>query len=282
MSTNRRKFMKDIDGYKIEINELKKQYLEEKKNIKVKYTISDYDTKESTNDDKELKHKDIINGKTEKNRRRLSSLGALTIKFLDYSETLDDNIIDLNDFCDTNEIKKRRVYDITNVLEGIDIIRKPPYGPLPEGEKYTNKVQIINEGIYSYRKIPLLKDELEKINEDECHIDKEIIDSQNKLKKLIEDNSQLLYIDNKEDIEKKLGIYNYYLAEGKTKEDLNFIQNGYNEYMVLKLSPYHEVNNDSIVHESSISNDIDDLFLEDNMDNIEDLNFWGDILPNYI
>lgn len=34
-------------------------------------------------------------------------------------------MLDLNKAAETLEVQKRRIYDITNVLEGIDLIEKP-------------------------------------------------------------------------------------------------------------------------------------------------------------
>lgn len=53
-----------------------------------------------------------------------SSLGALTRRFVDLLRTVPDQSIDLNDAVKQLGVQKRRIYDITNVLEGIGMIRK--------------------------------------------------------------------------------------------------------------------------------------------------------------
>ncbi|KAH9292612.1 hypothetical protein KI387_042201, partial [Taxus chinensis] len=53
-----------------------------------------------------------------------SSLGLLTKKFINLVKQADDGILDLNKAADTLEVQKRRIYDITNVLEGIGLIEK--------------------------------------------------------------------------------------------------------------------------------------------------------------
>ena len=53
-----------------------------------------------------------------------SSLGLLTKKFISLVKQVDDGILDLNKATDTLEVQKRRIYDITNVLEGIGLIEK--------------------------------------------------------------------------------------------------------------------------------------------------------------
>ncbi|KAL6506488.1 hypothetical protein OROGR_024669 [Orobanche gracilis] len=51
-------------------------------------------------------------------------LGLLTKKFIHLIKHSEDGIIDLNKAADTLEVQKRRLYDITNVLEGIGLIEK--------------------------------------------------------------------------------------------------------------------------------------------------------------
>ncbi|KDO58259.1 hypothetical protein CISIN_1g0127782mg, partial [Citrus sinensis] len=53
-----------------------------------------------------------------------SSLGLLTKKFINLIKHAEDGILDLNKAADTLEVQKRRIYDITNVLEGIGLIEK--------------------------------------------------------------------------------------------------------------------------------------------------------------
>ncbi|KAF2289657.1 hypothetical protein GH714_037750 [Hevea brasiliensis] len=53
-----------------------------------------------------------------------SSLGLLTKKFVNLIKQAEDGILDLNKAAETLEVQKRRIYDITNVLEGIGLIEK--------------------------------------------------------------------------------------------------------------------------------------------------------------
>ncbi|KAI7747545.1 hypothetical protein M8C21_002002, partial [Ambrosia artemisiifolia] len=53
-----------------------------------------------------------------------SSLGLLTKKFINLIKHAEDGILDLNNAAATLEVQKRRIYDITNVLEGIGLIEK--------------------------------------------------------------------------------------------------------------------------------------------------------------
>jgi transcription factor E2F3 len=58
------------------------------------------------------------------NCRYDSSLGLLTKKFINLLEGAEDGTLDLNKAAETLEVQKRRIYDITNVLEGVDLIEK--------------------------------------------------------------------------------------------------------------------------------------------------------------
>jgi len=69
-----------------------------------------------------------------------SSLGILTRKFVDLLKSAPDGNLDLNDAAVQLGVAKRRIYDITNVLEGIQLIEKRSkniihwrYAPCPAG-----------------------------------------------------------------------------------------------------------------------------------------------------
>lgn len=53
-----------------------------------------------------------------------TSLGILTKKFVDLLQESPDGVVDLNDASTKLSVQKRRIYDITNVLEGIGILEK--------------------------------------------------------------------------------------------------------------------------------------------------------------
>ncbi|CAM5131355.1 unnamed protein product [Natator depressus] len=53
-----------------------------------------------------------------------ASLVYLTRKFMDLVKTAPDGVLDLNEVATTLGVRKRRVYDITNVLDGIHLIQK--------------------------------------------------------------------------------------------------------------------------------------------------------------
>ncbi|NXS63962.1 E2F2 factor, partial [Brachypteracias leptosomus] len=67
-----------------------------------------------------------------------TSLGLLTKKFIRVLSESPDGVVDLNRAAEVLEVQKRRIYDITNVLEGIQLIRK----------KSKNNIQWMGTGIF--------------------------------------------------------------------------------------------------------------------------------------
>ncbi|CAJ0930394.1 unnamed protein product [Ranitomeya imitator] len=53
-----------------------------------------------------------------------TSLGLLTKKFIQLLSQSSDGVVDLNRAAEVLKVQKRRIYDITNVLEGIHLIKK--------------------------------------------------------------------------------------------------------------------------------------------------------------
>ncbi|KAI4552625.1 hypothetical protein MJG53_017588 [Ovis ammon polii x Ovis aries] len=53
-----------------------------------------------------------------------TSLGLLTKKFIQLLSQSPDGVLDLNKAAEVLKVQKRRIYDITNVLEGIHLIKK--------------------------------------------------------------------------------------------------------------------------------------------------------------
>jgi len=69
--------------------------------------------------------KSATKGKDEADTGRTdSSLGGLTKKFSDLLQNAPNHMVDLNEAANTLGVQKRRIYDITNVLEGIGLISK--------------------------------------------------------------------------------------------------------------------------------------------------------------
>lgn len=68
----------------------------------------------------------LVAGKkcSERPTRYDTSLGLLTKKFIGLLEDSTDGVVDLNIASEKLDVQKRRIYDITNVLEGIGILEK--------------------------------------------------------------------------------------------------------------------------------------------------------------
>lgn len=57
-------------------------------------------------------------------RKSETSLGGLTKRFCELLHASPDGVLDLNEAAETLRVQKRRIYDITNVLEGVGLITK--------------------------------------------------------------------------------------------------------------------------------------------------------------
>ncbi|KAI5560762.1 hypothetical protein BDE02_16G068600 [Populus trichocarpa] len=124
-----------------------------------------------------------------------SSLGLLTKRFVDLFKNADDGILDLNIAAETLEVQKRRIYDITNVLEGIGLIEK------------TLKNRIRWKGIDASRPrqvegdATLLQEEIEKLTMEEHKLDDQIREMQERLRDMSEEeNNQKWLFVTEEDI----------------------------------------------------------------------------------
>ncbi|KAF5175269.1 Transcription factor e2fa [Thalictrum thalictroides] len=110
-----------------------------------------------------------------------SSLGLLTKKFINLIKYAEDGILDLNKAAETLEVQKRRIYDITNVLEGIGLIEK------------TLKNRISWKGFDDSRQgdggdnANMLQAEVENLSMEEHRLDDRIREMQETLRDLSED-----------------------------------------------------------------------------------------------
>lgn len=67
----------------------------------------------------------IVKKETTGSRARIdNNLGELTKKFIKFMWNSENKEIDLNKAAQALSVQKRRVYDITNVLEGMGLIEK--------------------------------------------------------------------------------------------------------------------------------------------------------------
>ncbi|XP_033879334.3 transcription factor E2F2 isoform X1 [Acipenser ruthenus] len=119
-----------------------------------------------------------------------TSLGLLTKKFVSLLSESVDGVLDLNRAAEILEVQKRRIYDITNVLEGIQLIRK----------KSKNNIQWVMGGVFEgsagSEKQRGLRKELTDLERAEKALDDMIQSSSTQLKELTEEenNKQLAYV----------------------------------------------------------------------------------------
>ncbi|MED6212747.1 E2F transcription factor 3 [Stylosanthes scabra] len=124
-----------------------------------------------------------------------SSLGMLTKKFVNLVKHSEDGNLDLNQAAETLEVQKRRIYDITNVLEGIGLIEKKLKNRIHwKGTESSISGDIDGD-------ISMLKEEVEKLSLEEHRLDDRIREMQEKLRSLSEDeNKQKFLFVTEEDI----------------------------------------------------------------------------------
>uniref|UniRef100_A0A3Q4I926 E2F transcription factor 2 n=1 Tax=Neolamprologus brichardi TaxID=32507 RepID=A0A3Q4I926_NEOBR len=110
-----------------------------------------------------------------------TSLGLLTKKFVGLIAESPDGVLDLNWATEVLEVQKRRIYDITNVLEGVQLIRK----------KSKNNIQwlvgdVFEGGAGGGEKARALRKELGDLERAERSLDEQIQSSTTQLKQLTE------------------------------------------------------------------------------------------------
>uniref|UniRef100_A0A0D9W4S8 E2F/DP family winged-helix DNA-binding domain-containing protein n=1 Tax=Leersia perrieri TaxID=77586 RepID=A0A0D9W4S8_9ORYZ len=91
-----------------------------------------------------------------------NSLGLLTKKFINLLKQAQDGILDLNDASKILDVRKRRIYDITNVLEGTGLIEK----------KLKNRIRwrgSDDSGTNFDSDVSCLQEKMEELTEDESN-----------------------------------------------------------------------------------------------------------------
>ena len=119
----------------------------------------------------------------EKKTRTESSLSVLTTKFLDLLNKSPNGTIDLNETVNILQVQKRRIYDITNVLEGIGYIQKHT----------KNKIKLIDQQDESGldEQLDSLQREMDQLNQTDRSYDDKIKAIEEELAN-ITGNSELL------------------------------------------------------------------------------------------
>jgi len=137
-----------------------------------------------------------------KNVRKENSLGSLTSRFMELIQRDGNDTLDLNEAATILDVQKRRIYDITNVLEGIGLIEKK------------SKSKIVWKGGYIDMSLPRGESyadtfaEVERLRKEEAYLDQQTKSHLELIKKML-DNSDLAYVENSD-------IRNLESMKGKT------------------------------------------------------------------
>ncbi|XP_074294957.1 transcription factor E2FB-like [Silene latifolia] len=115
--------------------------------------------------------------------RNDNSLGFLTKKFIDLIKDSEHGIRDLNKAAETLEVKKRRLYDITNVLEGIGLIEKPVRNRIQLKGLDVSRLGEVDDSVTS------LQGDVDKLSMEERKLDERIRKMQEQLTKMSEENN---------------------------------------------------------------------------------------------
>lgn len=110
-----------------------------------------------------------------------SSLGLLTKKFVKLIQEAQDGTLDLNKTAEVLEVQKRRIYDITNVLEGIGLIEKTSKNHIRWKKEFDDSEQKMLD---NHARI---KAEVESLYTEEFRLEESIRDRQELLRGLKED-----------------------------------------------------------------------------------------------
>ncbi|GLG99930.1 Putative polyadenylation factor i complex subunit fip1 [Gryllus bimaculatus] len=118
--------------------------------------------------------------KTGKERTRYdTSLGLLTKKFLNLIRASTDGVVDLNIASEQLDVQKRRIYDITNVLEGIGILEKKSKNNIRwKGGQLPGETQ---------QNLRRLRGDIADLEAKENHLDELITSAESDLRQLSED-----------------------------------------------------------------------------------------------
>ncbi|KAH8515158.1 hypothetical protein H0E87_003857 [Populus deltoides] len=110
-----------------------------------------------------------------------SSLGLLTKKFVKLIQEAQDGTLDLNKTAEVLKVQKRRIYDITNVLEGIGLIEKTSKNHIRWKKEFDDCEQKMLD---NHARI---KAEVESLYTEEFRLEESIRDRQELLRGLKED-----------------------------------------------------------------------------------------------
>jgi transcription factor E2F3 len=112
--------------------------------------------------------------------RNESSLVVLTQRFLDLVKSAKDGVIDLNEAADKLEVKKRRIYDITNVMEGVGLVEKRTKNRIQWGAAIA--------GADTAQKLAETTTQVDQLRDVEGSLDEELKSVQAKVRRITEED----------------------------------------------------------------------------------------------
>ncbi|CAH0701951.1 unnamed protein product [Spodoptera exigua] len=131
-----------------------------------------------------------------KSKRHEKSLGLLTTKFVSLLQKAKDGVLDLKIATNLLAVRqKRRIYDITNVLEGIGLIEKRSKNSIQwKGAGPDCKTSDIGH------KVILLRKQIGRLDDQERLLDKQLHWIEQSIKNVLDDtdNSKLCYVMDKD------------------------------------------------------------------------------------
>jgi transcription factor E2F2 len=144
--------------------------------------------------------------------RQENSLGELTKKFIQLIKHSENNTIDLNFAVNQLNVQKRRIYDITNVLEGIGLIEKCSKNKIRWKGSLTMNISTNSQeptcttshhDVEDDHEIQRLTEELRRMEEEEKWLDETIFSVEHQLNEISKDSlyEQFAYVTY-EDIKK--------------------------------------------------------------------------------
>ncbi|CAK0773013.1 hypothetical protein CVIRNUC_004022 [Coccomyxa viridis] len=130
-----------------------------------------------------------------------SSLGLLTKKFVQLVEAAPDGVLDLNKAAESLNVQKRRIYDITNVLEGIGLIEKKSKNNIQWKPLAGNGDDELSD------ELDLIRQEIAQLKTDSTVLEQHVVNVRTHIHAMTEDpsNKERLYVTN-EDIVKLASI----------------------------------------------------------------------------
>ncbi|CAG8490829.1 6875_t:CDS:2 [Ambispora gerdemannii] len=132
-----------------------------------------------------------------------NSLTKLTKDFWDLLDQSSDGDLDLNTAAENLNVQKRRIYDITNVLEGIGMLEKNSKNHV---KRSVPKLTSNHEDNYA-RRISQLRERLANLESESCQLQKQDIKLDAEIKSFYEsDDAKLAYFHQNEIEEVFLGV----------------------------------------------------------------------------